>query len=473
VFNEAANGSPVRRVASNNYPAIAEGDLPTDAVRASLVAADAAENTGCMTNVYAAQAASYFEWLPEDSSFTNASFTVECFYRTAEYQQYHNLVRRRATIGSNSQFVLNMNRDKLRGALGSRTADDAEASNDGAWHHAAVVYDSVNAASRKVLLYRDYKLVASNTYSTVLESADNIPVCIGGLDGNAETRTSFGGCMDDVRITARALVPGEFLTASYFNPSSSTLAWASFDSSVDSPVSAYALTNGVVEAGDGGKIPSCVPLAAGIDFYCVNGRGDILRENDHGELFIENGIVKYPSNPLLALFPNKTIEFILKADVPSVRNTVLLRCNATPDSNVPSWNMSMDEDGSLLLRCAFQKDDGTFVSTANDETGINGDTDVVVADGKRHHVAVEFEQTEEFGGNFTTVSVYKDYDPTPAWSKKVSGRIYYSCDSSLWLGGNGDVNMTGRINELRISNGIVDAEDFVRSKTKVFVLIFR
>ena len=471
VFNEAARGSPVRIVASGGYPAIADGGLPTDAVRASLVAAGAAANTGCMTNIYATQATSYYEWFPDDSSFTNGSFTVECFYRTTENRKYHNLLRRRGSTGT--QFVLNMNGPRLRGSLGTQTTDDPDASNDGAWHHAAVVYDMANTAAKRVLLYRDYRLVASNTYNAVTVSADTIPVCIGGLDGTDGTRTSFGGCMDDVRITARALTPGEFMTASYFDPSSPTLAWASFDSTFDSSVSAHALADGAGEAGAGGKVPSCVPFASGRDFHCVDGRGKVLRKDDLGELSLENGMVKYPSNPLLALGPDQTVEFIVEANAPPVRNTGLLRCNATPDAGVPSWSMSMDTDGSLMLRCAFRKDDGSFVSTANDENGINGDTDVVVADGQRHHLALVLEETEESGANFTTVSVYKDYGPEPAWSKKVAGRIYYSCGSSVWLGGNSASDMTGRINELRISNGVVAVADMIRSKTKGFIILFR
>ena len=108
-FNEAAKGSAVSLVTTNSLPMLPTlvfDNLPTDEVRGSLIAETAKANTGCMTNVYKKLAATYYKWLPPDDSFTNKSFTVECFYKTREKHDYHYLVRRRVTGAT--QFSLHL-----------------------------------------------------------------------------------------------------------------------------------------------------------------------------------------------------------------------------------------------------------------------------------------------------------------------------------------------------------------------------
>ena len=463
VFNDAAKGI-VRRVVTDLFPKIAEDGLPSNEIRASLIASDAATNSGCMTNVYAKQATSYYTWLPSKDFFTNSSFTVECFYKTVEGQTYRSLVWRRAASGA--QFSLNMNAANLRTVVGSGSAQDTAASNDGVWHHAAVVCDR---PSGKAMLFRDYRLVAETSISSVSRSSDAIPVCIGGLDGSGSTRASFGGCIDEIRITMRALTTGEFLTSDYFNPITNTLAWVSFDGSLDSSVSHFALSNGVAEAAPNGNLPSYIDIPSGESVSVVDGKDHRLRKGNLQELLCRTGIVKYATNRLLPLFSNQTIEFFIKADAGQANNAGLLRCNAAFDATIPSWAMSFDSANQLKLRCAFLKSDGTLDSYNE----INGTTGVEIADGQRHHIAMTLSQTLENGEHNTTVSIYKDYDATPVWTKTVAGRLYYSGDSSVWLGGNTLACIGGTVDELRISNGVLAPEDFIRTEFTGVVIIVR
>ncbi len=463
VFNDAAKGV-VQRVVTDSFPTLAEDGLPSSETRASLIASDAATNSGCMANVYAKQSTSYYTWLPAKDIFTNSSFTVECFYKTTESQGYRSLVWRRATSGA--QFALNMNAANLRTVVGSGAVQDSSASNDGDWHHAAVVCDRSRG---KVMLFRDYRFVDEASISSVNLASDAIPVCIGGLDGTASMRASLGGCIDDVRITMRALTPGEFLTSDYFDPTANTLAWVSFDGSLDSSVSPFALSNCVAEAGSGGDVPSRIDICSGDRVSVIDGRGRLLRRGNLQELLCRTGIVTYASNRLLPLFPNQTIEFFVKADAGQARNAGLLRCNAAFDATIPSWAMSFDSADRLKLRCAFLKDDGTLDSLNE----INGTTGVEIADGRRHHVAMTLSQALENGEYSTIVSIYKDYGATPAWTKTVAGRLYYSGDSSVWLGGNTLACIDGIVDELRISNGVLAPEDFIRSELRGLTIIIR
>lgn len=476
VFNEAAKGSAVLRMTSTASAAeILCDDLPNENVRSSLIANHTPVNSGCMTNAYAQKATDYYQWFPEKDVFTNSSFTIECFYKTTGSQQYRSLIRRRGE--SNTQLMLGMNGARLRASVNSSAVDDVENSNDGVWHHGAAVYDLVQ---KKVLLFKDYRIVNALSYTSCPSSLAN-PLCIGGLDGTANSRPSFGGQIDEVRVTQRALTPGEFLTSDHFDSTSKTLGWVSFDNTLDSSMSSHALSNGVASAAaEDGMAPWYESFGNGEIFRFSDSSRTILRRGDYASLACQTSSVLWASNPLLPLFADKTIEFFIKADSSkNVHDGSILRYGNgfsanLSDSEIPSMYMAFHYGSSLKLRCGILKDTGVVYQTSSDENGINNDTGVVLADGRWHHVAVTIKHTIENEANYVTVSVYKDYAATPDWTKKVAGRLYEAGESIVVIGASSSAKyFNGLINELRISQGALTPDEFLRRWTTGLTLIFR
>ena len=476
-FNEAAKGSAVLRMTSTSSAAkILLDDPPAENVRNSLTDSQATVNSGCMTNAYAQQATDYYQWFPGEDVFTNSSFTIECFYKTTGSQNYRSLIRRRGD--SATQFMLGMNGTKLRAAVWqSVTADDSEASNDGAWHHGAAVYDRVQ---NRILLFKDYRLAGAVAYQTHPPSLSN-PLCIGGLDGTAGTRPSFGGQIDEVRVTQRALTPGEFLTSDHFDSTSKTLGWVSFDNTLDSSMSSHALSNGVASAAaEDGMAPWYESFGNGEIFRFSDSSRTILRRGDYASLACQTSSVLWASNPLLPLFADKTIEFFIKADSSkNVHDGAILRYGNgfsanLSDSEIPSMYMAFHSGSSLKLRCGILKDTGVVYQTSTDENGINNDTGVVLADGRWHHVAVTIKHTIENEANYVAVSVYKDYAATPDWTKKVAGRLYEAGESIVVIGASSSAKyFNGLINELRISQGALTPDEFLQRWTTGLTLFVR
>ena len=473
VFNEAAKGPAVRRVTSTSTVLTLLGAPPTSVIRSTLISSNSVANSSCMTNIYDTTASkAYFSWTPPEDVFSNSSFTVECFYKTAGTEQYRPFVRRRG--GSNVQFNLGFSASTKVAISaidtgesgGSKVAGDTVGSTDGEWHHAAGVFDS---ASKIIHIFRDYRLVGTVTYSGNLVQEASNPVCIAGVDGSGR---SFGGCLDEVRITMRALTPGEFLTSGHFDPATKTLAWVSFDNTVDSSVSPYALCDGEVAAGNGGEMPAYAAFGDGAERRIEDGAGAILRKGDYAALSFQTGVVKYVSNPILPLFPDQTIEFFFKAE-PSANahNGGILRCNARADASTPTWGMSFEGSDILKLRCEFLTDAGTVVNSG--ANAINGPTGVTIADGKWHHIAITLAETETNGAHYTTVSVYTDYSATPDWTKTCPGRLHYSGDGSVWLGSSKAGVMNGQVNELRISRGVLPPSEFMRIGASGFCMLIR
>lgn len=478
-FNDAANGSALDCLVANYYPQGA-ADVPFTPVFANLLDATGAASAKSLLNATQTTGGktvpTCLQWQPEEDVFSNGTFTVECFYKTSKtLGSWIPLVRRLG--GYNVQFNLGFsggaNAGKLTAASvpgdtgASVSIVDSVRSDDGQWHHAALV---VNRGRGTIALFRDYEQVGSADYTRVCAPTDK-PVCIGGSYSNDGVFYTFDGAIDDVRITMRALTIGEFLRRDNLVPAGSTVAWAAFDNALAADAPAFALTNGTAAAvGDGGAVPTFVSLGSGERIE--DAAGNSLRAPNLAALSFEQGVVKYPGNVLLPLLDEQTVEFFVKAG-PQTPFAGLLRCNLYRDvADIPVWGLSFDEhDGTKLrVRC-------TTVSAASwNNAGINEDTPVVVGDGRRHHIALTLSTTGQGASASTTVSIYKDYEETPSWKKTVSGRLFYGGGyAPVWIGASSSATafFDGEIDELRISRGILAPSDFLRRGKLPFILVVR
>ena len=469
-LNRARGGLLLTERDASGKPIAVEETAPaTETTYASRVAADGVANSRSL--VCGGTSKTYAKFTPDgNTDFQRSSFTVECFYRTVQTAMYVPLVRRRG--GSNVQFNLGFGAvaGKLSATVfeyysssdkdGAKVVNDTEATNDGQWHHAALVVDSV---AKRMTLFRDGRPIGSQDYNGTLV-AHTTPVCIGGIDTDGSA--AFDGNIDDVRITMRALKPGEFLSGSHFDVTQPTLGWVGFEGSVNGLVPDGVLTGGVAEkATADGTEPAFV--AHGRNPRLIDGNGAVLREDNVKSLALDKGVVKYPDNVLLPLIPEQTVEFFVKGGA-QAQYAGLVRCNADRDSaNVPVWAISASGDAAsgqckkLRIRCATQAEDGKI-----NESAVNEDTPAVFGDYRWHHVALTLKQSLDADGKRQTeLALYMDYSDEPVWTKTVSGWLYYGTGSaSVWLGASSSATafFKGSIDELRISQGILQPMQFLR-----------
>ena len=427
-----------------------------------------------------AKARSYGKFIPyETDNFTNGSFTVECFYKTTQSAQYIPLVRRRG--GSNVQFNLGFGgtKGRLSAAIleyyaesktdGAKSLNDTINTNDGKWHHAALVVD---ALSKRAMLYRDYQAVASSDYNGVLVP-HTTPVVIGGVDN---VDNAFDGSIDDVRITMRALKPGEFLTGDYFDPTTTTLGWAGYEDTVNSTAGALSVGT-TAKATATGNEPTFVAHGRNPKILDGGDPATVLRTDNVKAVELDQGVVKYPDNNLLPLFPEQTVEFMVKSG-PQTAYAGLVRCNLYRGSaEIPTWGLSFSgEEGNqaknLRVRCCVQYDTGLFEAAA-----INENTPIVLGDGKWHHIAMTIKTFRDTDGvRKTTIMLYKDYSETAVWMKTVNGGLYYGAgNASVWLGASSSTTafFKGQLDELRISQGILKPSEFLRSAKNGMAILVR
>lgn len=221
VPNLGGGGGLVSIYSRDGFPSVVPTrDVPASVIFDAYCIEPGRTNTTVLANVphMTNEIKRYVQWIPQRDAFTNTSFTVECFYKTTQDAQYIPFVRRREPVW-NVQFNLGFSGSKghvsaivctteaRKDGEGQINVTDEEATNDGQWHHAALVMD---APTKTLRLYRDYRergkpVVLKND---LFVTASDFPVCIGGVDNG----NTFDGLIDDVRITMRALKPTEFLT---------------------------------------------------------------------------------------------------------------------------------------------------------------------------------------------------------------------------------------------------------------------
>ena len=471
-FNDAAVGPAIHHYGAETVPATVKTATPFPHVYAGLLDETGRASAYCMTNATGSYNR-YLAWQPPEDVFPDSSFTVECSYKTSgRLGEYIPLVRRLG--GYNCQFNIGFsggaNVGKLSvasvpGNAGSQPSIvESSRSDDGQWHHAALVFDRGRGT---MTLIRDYELVGSVGYARIV-APTNTPIYIGGGYSNDGGFKAFDGLVDNVRVTMRALTIGELLRPDHVALSGKTIAWATFDNALDATAPACALTNGVASAAtSGGTAPTYATHLDGSSIRIEDGSANLLRRGNLAALSCDRGVVKYMDNMLLPSVKDMTVEFRVKADSQTTYAGVV-RCNRDRDSaDYPAWALSADTSGTgLRIRCVTVGEDSW------NEYGINTDTGVVVFDGRWHHVALTLSQAN---GN-VTASIYKDYEATPSWTTTVVGSLCYGVGyAPVWIGASSSTTafFNGQIDELRVSRGILTSAEFLRHGKRGLTIYIR
>lgn len=424
--------------------------------------------------------------MPPDGTdyFATTNFTIELFYKmNGSVTAWRTLFKRKGANNVQVNLGVGGTANKLAAQVmtgedsssyTTKTINDSETTNDGEWHHVALVVDQTGE-TKTVRLYRDYKLrgtesLAANLTSVVRES-DSKWYVAGSGDGY-----EFNGWIDSVRVTLRALEPQEFLwgegmTIGRF-PAGATIAHMKFDDSVNAAdADGGTFLSGVNEAAKDGGSPATfsddVPGARIVDG--VNG-AIISRNNTKSLSFANSKVFWSDANDIYYLTKTLagedrtswTVEFFMKAT--SEQATWARIMSALGGGNWNTWSPYIIEAKGTPKRF--------FLNGSSSKPSISFGTDV--CDGTWHHVAFSFQPNNDRPDPTNSIAkVYVDYgEPAVAQTPNI---FKYPGNLHFVVGGVGqstDTGYFGLIDELRVSAGALTPSQFLRAEKAPGLSIF-
>ena len=437
--------------------------VPGDSIRSGIYMADSAVNGGAIhlpvTGEGAHDGVSFLLTDPQHL-ITASNFTYEAFVKTD----------RQATKPADSEFAdsfcifqagymkILMNgsfKQLLFPYVGSIGMQDKYVSriDDGLWHHIAYVHD---AAEETVTGYVDYKQVMKEVMG---KNGSNTDIHVSGESSGYQT---LPGCLDEVRITRRALSPTEFLTT-HACVTNTTLAHADFEDGLDMSPDTGLIGAGVASARTGGSVPvldDSVPGRIALDGAAMQD----VRDN-RKSLRIEGGKIGWTDLVLLRQ-PSFTVEFFAKLEhLDSVANLIRLTRGESPDGT-PAWALFTFAAGTAdqLTICAQQGQGDPFYFPRHDFSAS-------IADGRWHHWALTFDSTS---GTQTVITLYRDY--VPLCTRTLESPLnYLDTVNTLSIGGTGSnpAHLRGNFDELRVSEGVLPTSAFLRALPNCTMVIVR
>ena len=414
--------------------------------------------------------------------FATTNFTIELFYKmNGSVTAWRTLFKRKGANNVQVNLGVGGTANKLAAQVmtgedsssyTTKTINDSETTNDGEWHHVALVVDQTGE-TKTVRLYRDYKLrgtesLAANLTS-VVRGSDSKWYVAGSGDGY-----EFNGWIDSVRVTLRALEPQEFLWGEGMSigrfPAGSTLAHVKFDGSVNAAdADGGTLLNGVnAAAKDGGSLATFsddVPGARIVDGV----DGAIISRNNTKSLSFANSKVFWSdANDIYYLTKTLagedrtswTVEFFMKAT--SEQATWARIMSALGGGNWNTWSPWIIQ----------YRSHGFELDGSNNKPSISFGTDV--CDGTWHHVAFSFQPNNDRPDPTNSIAkVYVDYgEPAVAQTPNI---FKYPGNLHFVVGGVGqstDTGYFGLIDEMRISAGALTPSQFLRAENAPGLSIF-
>lgn len=329
---------------------------------------------------------------------------------------------------------------------------------DGRWHHVAGVYTVANHTFK---LYVDYMLQKSDVVT--LATNGTAAPSIGWQNDWTGDKQYFPGWMDEVRITKKALGPESFLIADPID-TVDALAQIDFDDSdfsVDPyPSSLNRLGEG--SARTGGSEPSFStecrsPLA-------LDGEDGLVRKQNVRSLELKGGEVYFPNLYFLKGKTSFTAEWFMKLTACDAGASILrLDTETGMKDQDPLWRIYVSDanKNALLLRAWAGGDKrtpnwGTLPSR--------------VDDGRWHHYAVTLDTASVDGK--TVCSLYRDYKLVGS-VQPFTGYLAYGEATKLSLKIGSDGNLTGLIDEIRFSDGVLPVKSFMRAAPNGTLVLFR
>lgn len=376
---------------------------------------------------------------PADQTLAADSFTSECFIKylsapvkKAQYIMFqyggaggnrNNSWFLSQSAGANGKFTGQFWYRDEESALQSVTIPEDATKRvglaDGDWHHIAFVYDKAN---KRASLYLDYQLYGRKENVTLLSdpapNADERRIEIGDGYTDLYMNTAFqmNGCLDEIRITRRALDPQEFLTTIPV-ATGKTLFWSGLDS--DMTTLPYP---GVSPAG---VVAQATAALTGRQkkFKCLDDESAEVEKTTGHSLDLNGGKVDFGRNLMLETERTVTVEF-------------LARINSRTA-------------GAKLVD--FKVGDNSVWSVSADAIPV----------GMWHTVALKVDAAAG------TQTLFVDGAQVSSASVTVPDPITGSSFSI------GDTGVVGQLDEVRVSRGLLAAEELFRVDQTGLMLLFR
>ena len=362
------------------------------------------------------------------------------------------------------------------------------------YHHLALVVDGETHETR---LYRDGEIYrAAYKYGTT-KNTFTATDCINYLSGAPLIigATTNGLCcchnvqFEELRYSDVALSPKDFLRkAAPQIPDKATLVYLPLDTDYASIAFGEQLADAVVAANEDsetgmtaetwtGNVPELVP-----DVWkpaVRNGRKDEIRKANLGSLSVSTGSVFYADCALLPNEPRITIEFFFKLNaIPASGSVELLGTRNMSNTTMNTgngggkpWHVYLDSTGRF--GCSMY---GTDKSQTSAQTGMRPE----LADGNWHHFAVTIDRN---GDGNAVMSIYLDYALSTASNnpKTTGSPITYSWNTTPlgisygWTNDPVKKTLVGQLDEVRISKGVLEVEDFLKAGNpkRGLMLLFR
>lgn len=308
---------------------------------------------------------------------------------------------------------------------------------DGEWHHLACTYDSAEKIFR---VFVDYVL-QNFAQGVTLSAPSTGKLRVGGFANNSDdlNYTFNDLAIDEVRVTADALSPWQFLTSE--NVPGPTLFWAGFDRSL-AVLPETALTTD-------GTTSGTTAYASGLCEGITSKDGTVLRASNIASLSLSDGATATFDAPFVCVATN-TVELFVKLASASAGGSVMSLLGGTDSSAV--WSLCLGSDAESL------------VLVPGSESGVA--TGCKLKQGKWDCVTLVF--ATPVSGNTIVKLATSSGDESEV---DLGQRLAFSAfDPKIVVGG---TSMSVVVDELRISEGELPDSDRLRFVRPGFVILCR
>ena len=403
----------------------------------------------------------------EGKGLTGDSFTMEWFFKTDGQVPSGNSINSYTFLQNKfAKIMINQANGFLLTRLVPNQGDytdnnSAVRVDDGKWHHYALVYN-VDQGSGTIAAYLDYGKIFSKGFTLT-------PSTTAGFyfGGEGQSKQAFSGCLDDFRITRRALRADEFLTTREH------ALFAKFEGDYTIGQDVAFASDGVGGTLGGGSEPTFVDVNRRVDLD-GDGKEDYISTK---ALSLDGGSVVYPHNLFLES-RNFTAEWFAKYEsLPNLSMILRFGEKSETGNGMMCWALYTPAANPTALRMgACTSIDGTWSSRVRSDKDFEGLG--AVADGKWHHWALVAETHPDATPANTTFRLYRDYEQVGNAlvydGKDHAGGILAlpSTGTTLSIGTSGS-RLKGVIDDLRITPSVLAPENFMRKLPSGLVLILR
>jgi len=381
-----------------------------------------------------------------------SAVTVEYFIRSSA-QSVQIVLEQSVNFGLYPGALVSYVGERTAGALtaGYKTKDGynlevspAGSVSDDRWHHVGMVVDSSKSGTDRVQLYLDYvrqpKYKSSVAPYYDFNSATATPfinatVFIGSRNNGAP---KFVGQLDDLRITAKALTPAEFLTrpTTVLPP---VIAYWPFESGReldDASGNGYSLTN------------------SGVSFNASAGSA-VFGGNHAAFNTLKNLSLRWYDSLTMECFVKSSQSDTIQVIMESSTNAAL-----TQGAFYLSAQANSGTAESLLTTAIYPYVGGKSYKYNQDLSGAGK----ALTDGKWHHLALVIDSGKS---GAERARLYLDRAPQSVLTANISDLAVNFFNATLYIGsrGNSEYKFTGEMDDVRISGVALTADQFLKVRS--------